>query len=570
MKDTATMTNASVSAADEAPRIRRNDYSTLKRPEIGAWTPTELVSVVIPAYQDQDKLDLVLAALTAQSYPVELLEVIVVDDGSEPPLELRGPHPDRTRILPNRPGHWASASAVDTAIRASEGPIILRLDADVIPDRQHVEAHARWHHSADYLTVMGKIAFVEADPAEFDAVTVRDKIAADEGQTLFDEYDVEYKWVIKFVEETDGLRSDERRAFSAANGASISFRRALYDACGGLDVGMRLGADTELGFRLAQAGAVFVPEAEATAWHVGISQMRKQNSDATRFREPFLSNRVPSFRYMRTPRSGTHWKVPYVEVIVDAADARLEQVRATVDSVLGGTVRDVSVTLLGPWNELGEERNALLDDPMLDLRLIRESFQSDPRVRFASAAAEDPAPVPFRVVLDSGLDLSHRALEELTDLAEKRRVGRVRLALTDENGREHRVVLDRTAALARAKRLRGEDESLEEAINSIWGVHCEEGSAWFLRSENDTEPQLRAYSSRLQSLREEERALRARVDRWNKAGNKARADAKDWERAAREWQEAAGWWEHRSKQRDRGRRGLLRRAAGRVKRTLGR
>jgi hypothetical protein len=44
------------------PRIRHNDYTALD---------------VIPAYGHQDKLDLVLAGLAAQSYPDYLIEVIV-------------------------------------------------------------------------------------------------------------------------------------------------------------------------------------------------------------------------------------------------------------------------------------------------------------------------------------------------------------------------------------------------------------------------------------------------------------------------------------------------------------
>jgi hypothetical protein len=59
------------------PRIRHNDYSALKVPPLGDWNPVLGVSIVIPAYGHQDKLDLVLAGLAAQSYPDHLMEVIV-------------------------------------------------------------------------------------------------------------------------------------------------------------------------------------------------------------------------------------------------------------------------------------------------------------------------------------------------------------------------------------------------------------------------------------------------------------------------------------------------------------
>ena len=65
-----------------APRVFRNDWSTVAVPEIGSWTPTMTVSVIIPAFGNQDLLDLTLAGLAGQTYPSELIEVVVVDDGS--------------------------------------------------------------------------------------------------------------------------------------------------------------------------------------------------------------------------------------------------------------------------------------------------------------------------------------------------------------------------------------------------------------------------------------------------------------------------------------------------------
>ena len=79
-------------------RVAGNDYRSLTPPELGAWTPSLRVSVVVPAYGGQDKLDLVLAGLAGQTYPEDLTEVIVVDNGSDPPLRL--PDPGAPRPVP--------------------------------------------------------------------------------------------------------------------------------------------------------------------------------------------------------------------------------------------------------------------------------------------------------------------------------------------------------------------------------------------------------------------------------------------------------------------------------------
>jgi hypothetical protein len=59
------------------PRIRHNDYSALEVPPLGDWPPVLGVSIVIPAYRQQDKLDLVLAGPAPQSHPDHQMEVIV-------------------------------------------------------------------------------------------------------------------------------------------------------------------------------------------------------------------------------------------------------------------------------------------------------------------------------------------------------------------------------------------------------------------------------------------------------------------------------------------------------------
>ena len=40
------------------------------------------VSIVIPVYNRKDKLRKTIAALTHQTYPLELMEIIIADDGS--------------------------------------------------------------------------------------------------------------------------------------------------------------------------------------------------------------------------------------------------------------------------------------------------------------------------------------------------------------------------------------------------------------------------------------------------------------------------------------------------------
>lgn len=88
--------------------------------------PSVLVSVVIPVFGgNPDDLRLALASLVAQTYPT--WEAIVVDDGSDPPVEV-APDP-RIRLI-RMAGNEGRGAARRAGIRAARGSLIALQDAD--------------------------------------------------------------------------------------------------------------------------------------------------------------------------------------------------------------------------------------------------------------------------------------------------------------------------------------------------------------------------------------------------------------------------------------------------------
>ncbi len=503
------------------PRIRHNDYTDLAVPRLGAWTPRLAVSVVIPALGGQEKLDLVLAGLAAQTYPAHLLEVVVVDDGSSPPLTAPELAPERTRIIRAAPNGWGSAHAVHHGVTAADGDVILRLDADVIPYKEHVEAHVRWHHLAGYLVVLGSLRYVDYAQGELSPRRVHQAVTDDTAGDLFDSAKSMVTWAEKVINDTNGLLEAGNRAYRVSNGATISFASHLYDKCGGMNTELVLGGDLEFGYRLAQAGAVFVPEKQALSWHLGVPQMRDRHEEGTRFREPFLSHRVPLRRDWRRG-GGRQWLVPYVDVIVDATGGTHEDVRATVVSGLASTLPDVCVSLVGPWRDLDDARRSPLDDEQIDLRLLRESFVHDGRVNLVESVPATSAPTPFRFRCPVGLALTPDALRRLIEQANEGRYGLVLLAFS--RGSELLVGrLERTEAFARAAMLRESDEDILEVVHEVFGTYWIDGSEWALVSAKKAADSHREPMSELEKLR-------ARVAKLQKETQRSQAETERWKR----------------------------------------
>ena len=448
-------------------RVVGNDWGGLVPPEVGGWRPTIPVSVIIPAYNCQDCLEVALAALARQTYPTELLEVVVVDDGSEPKLELPEVRPAHCRLIraPEHSTGWGRANALDAGVQLSDGEILHWLDADLVPFPEHVEAQARWHHIAPDVVTLGYKRFVSDEVAV--PAAVLPKVVAGEIEHLFPpEVTEPHDYIEEYIEETDRLRAADHLAFRAHVGATAALRRDLYHDCGGLDVQLRLGEDGELGYRLAQAGAVFVPEPQARSWHLGASHAMTVGERQRRYNAPFLADRMPLPRWLRDGVRRS-WEVPLTTVVVEVGDHPLELVRGCVDRLLAGNELDLRILLVGEWDGWDDQRRRrVLADPLLDRRLLVATYRSEPRVALVDAVPETVFPSPFLVRVPVGIGVSPGAVRRLVGYANAEQVGLVRVT---PPGAGPAVELWRTAAVSRARRHRAAGEPLAEAVATVWG-----------------------------------------------------------------------------------------------------
>lgn len=477
------------------PRVRRNDWGSLAVPALGQWEPTLSVSVVIPAYGAERLLPYVLAGLAAQTYPSHLLEVVVADDDPGTPLVLPEVRPERTRIVRVETG-WGRANACHHGALASDGDVVHWLDADMLVEPDEVEAQLRWHHLIDHAVVLGHKWFVDPDP-----LLARSPDASGRMHEVFADVEKERHWVEDVWDKTDDLRAAGPRALRTHVGATASLRRSLYDESGGMDTGLRLGEDIDLGYRLAERGAVFVADREARSWHLGRSHQQHRQDDVNDYNQPFLVDRVPDLQPQR--RRGRLYDVPYLEVVLDTRGQHHNAVQAVVDSVLASSLTDLSVTLLGDWSGIGEDRISPLDDPQKSARLVRASYLHDPRV----ALVEEPGPRrgQFRLVLaDAAWAPGPEALGTLVLHLERTHHGLRQVMMPD--GSAARV--ERTAAYARAARVAEPADDLDDLVDELFGSWwVEAGDAGFEPSGEIRRPRMRGTAGPAQDPAESWRSL---------------------------------------------------------------
>ncbi len=101
-----------------------------------------LVSIVVPCFNEERTIQLLLSALLKQTFPINDLEVIIADAFSNDKTRARiqeftWDHPELMVKVIDNPKRTIPA-AVNTAIHSSSGTIIIRLDAHSIPSPDYI------------------------------------------------------------------------------------------------------------------------------------------------------------------------------------------------------------------------------------------------------------------------------------------------------------------------------------------------------------------------------------------------------------------------------------------------
>jgi glycosyltransferase involved in cell wall biosynthesis len=101
------------------------------------------VSVIVPCYNEQSTIHLLLEAVNRQTYPRQALEVVIADgmstDETRARIEqFRQEHTGLAVRLVDNP-HRTIPAALNRAIRAANGEVIVRLDAHSVPEPDYVE-----------------------------------------------------------------------------------------------------------------------------------------------------------------------------------------------------------------------------------------------------------------------------------------------------------------------------------------------------------------------------------------------------------------------------------------------
>ncbi|MBK0398733.1 glycosyltransferase family 2 protein [Limibaculum sp. M0105] len=262
------------------------------------------ISVIVPVWNDPERLRLCLEALGTQTLGREKFEVIVVDNASTDDTPEVARSFDWVRVLtePKK----GSYSARNTGLKHARGTFIAFTDSDCIPAAGWLEAGlARLQAEPGIGVVGGKITLFATDAASSRACINYEKLFAFNQKTFIE------KWGV-------------------AATANLFCAKALIEAVDGFDASLMSGGDSDLTRRITAQGhrLVYLDEAEVkhptrgTMREVVRKHLRVKSGVWDRSKNPikFLTlpvhaTRSTAARSLRVLRSHGESPVEKIEVI---------------------------------------------------------------------------------------------------------------------------------------------------------------------------------------------------------------------------------------------------------------
>jgi len=346
----------------------RNDHYELK------------ASIILTTYHRARFLANTLAALTHQTYPGDLLEVVVADDGSDDIMRVIRKYEKQLNLVYVKhkdAGHRAAAQ--NLGIRASTGDVAIFMDRDVMPLPKYVEAYMEVMHVTDKAVLIGHQPYVDVSNindesilSDIECVQLPSIIT---GDAIFGGRDSEsdsIDWRYSSYEKTDCLKTDVY-PFTKVSGENVAIPKKLIEACGMLSEEIQAWSceDDERAYRLYNAGAYFIPMTGIRCLHQKLPGDDIENFEwiEHEINERNLQTKMPD--KIREHIPGEAFSVPEVSIYMPAYNAERYIVDA-VNSCLEQDFKDLEV--------------CICNDGSIDgtLKLLEENFGQDSRVRWVS------------------------------------------------------------------------------------------------------------------------------------------------------------------------------------------
>ncbi|MEM3696648.1 MAG: glycosyltransferase family 2 protein [Candidatus Bathyarchaeia archaeon] len=218
--------------------ILKNNKKNKVTNEMENATYQPMVSILIPAHNEEQVIERILQGMTKLTYPKEKLQIIVIDDASTDKTgkisEEYSKEYSYIKVIHRnqKEGKRGKASALNAGFKHANGEIILCFDADYYPQRDIVEKLVKKFANPKVGAVQGRVVVLNEPQNLVTRLVALERIGG---------YCVDQQ-----ARDTLGL-------ITQFGGTVGGFKRNVLESLGGWDESI-LAEDTDLTFRVYLAG----------------------------------------------------------------------------------------------------------------------------------------------------------------------------------------------------------------------------------------------------------------------------------------------------------------------------
>lgn len=248
--------------------VKHNYWKSIDISLIDDYVPNISVSIVIPHYMHHDKLLYTISCLEQQTYPKNLFEVIIVDDGSSPPFVMPYESELDIKIIWQEDIGFRLSKARNMGVSESKYDIILFLDSDILVEKNWIFSHLKWHSLGINVFTVGIREHISND--------IIPEYITNKKETLYNllnpQIRLHDRYLFLYYSRNEYLYTKSTDIFRVAIGAHYGISKYYYQLIGQNDESFTQwgGEDIEFAYRAYTQGLVFIPIYDSIGLHQGL------------------------------------------------------------------------------------------------------------------------------------------------------------------------------------------------------------------------------------------------------------------------------------------------------------
>lgn len=359
-----------------------NDFSHLEE-YLQKTVASEIkVSIVVLTYNRAEPLAKTLAGIVLQTYPKNLIEVIVTDDGGNE--DTHGVVKEFSRYLDikyvwHKDVGFTPAAARNNGVNIARNDFIILLDVDMMPSKDLVSNYVKFSPVIDKSVLIGPRKYIDINNLDYKKIISEKNIENNFTEIVTNnpvanrlDGKISIDWRLEIFNSTNNLKNEKVpfRVFASGN---VAFSKREFSKIGGFEERFVTWGceDTELGFRFFNDGKYMIPVMGAIAYH---QEPKGGENETDRVAGKSASGEIfgnlcPYYRRLTTPKD--FYEVPKVSIYIPAYNAQ-NTICDAIDSALKQSYKDLEV--------------CVCDDGSTDstLEILERYFSNNKRVRWVS------------------------------------------------------------------------------------------------------------------------------------------------------------------------------------------